>query len=128
MSGKSTNAKTEPTEATAKPFVIRGTIRTIDLLRKSFTLEPISPYVFEKTGDDGSSEKYALFIRDNDNSQMEARLVKRDQTFKLKGGGALNIAVIVSLKTAREEIEVGVSANSLDADDNSLAVSTIRIV
>ena len=128
MSDVSTNTETEPTEATAKPFVIRGTIRTIDLLRQLFTLEPISPYAFEKTGDDGSSEKYALFVRENDKAQMEARLVKRDQTFKLKGGDALNIAVIVSLKTAREKIEVGVSANSLDAYDNSLVVSAIKIV
>ena len=46
----------------------------------SFKLEPISPYVFEKKKDDGSTERCLLFV-DNAKKPCKAKIVAIDQGF-----------------------------------------------
>lgn len=127
MSDNKVNPKSDPSKNVADSFVIRGTIRTVDLMNQSFALEPIPPYAFEKADDNGSPEKYLLLVK-SDKAPIEARFVTRDCSFKLEGESSRNLGVIVSLKTGREKVEVGVSASSFDVDGKELVVSTIKIV
>lgn len=124
----STSAVVAAADVSVDTYVIRGTIKSIDLMERTFIIEPIPPYVFEKAGKDGPSEKLLLFVSKNERPIIEARIAKRDRDFKLKDENLFDVGTIVSLKTGREKVEIGVSASSFGSGFDKFMVESMKIV
>ena len=105
-------------------YKTQGTIASIDLMDKSFTIDPISPYVFEQ-GKGDSAEKFILFVSGEDSkSNRKANVQIRNRVFKIPEEKGVDIGVIIALKNGREKIELKVKSLS---GKNALEVESIEI-
>lgn len=106
-------------------YKTHGTIASIDLMNKSFTIDPISPYVFEQRKGDGS-EKSIIFVSGEDgNSNRNASIQTCNRAFKIPTGKGIDLGVIIALKNGREKIELKVVSLK---GKNSLKVESIEII
>ena len=71
----------------------------------SFKLEPTSPYVFEKTKDDGSTERCLLFV-DDAKKPCKGEIVAADKTFVAPKPVDFNALLSAKVNRLRVRIEV----------------------
>ena len=94
-------------------YYTEGVIRnvTIEGNNVSFTLEPTSPYVFEKKNDDGSTERYLLFIEEVDyssknNAPLPAKIIDAKCKFKALNSSCFHPLIIAKANRMRMKIKV----------------------
>lgn len=88
----------------------QGIITSISLMDKTFTIEPISPYVFELKKGDGT-EKNTLFVlaEDKDSAFKEAKILTGRQDYEIPK--KIDLGAIIALKNVREKIELEAELN-----------------
>lgn len=108
-------------------YKTQGTIASIDLMSKSFTIDPISPYVFEQRKGDGT-EKFILFISGDDcKSSRNANVQIRNRAFKMSTANGIDLGLMIALKNGREKLELTVKERMLSGK-NALEVESIEIM
>lgn len=112
-----------PTNVSTCRYKTQGTIASIDLMNKTFTIDPVSPYLFEqKKGDD--TEKSIIFIseaEDKSGTCRDAKMLASHQVFALPD--QIDLGAIVALKNGRDKIELAVA--SFDGTVNAVAKENI---
>ncbi len=106
-------------------YKTRGTIASVNLTDKSFTIDPISPYVFEQRKGDGS-EKFILFVSGEDGkSNRNANVQTCNRAFEIPSKIGIDLAVIIALKNGREKVELKVTSLR---GKSSIKVASIEII
>ena len=112
-------------------YKTRGTITSIDLIGRSFKIDPISPYVFEqKKGE--NSEKFMIFVTSEDKEKniRDSWILKCNPYFKVPTD--IDLCAIIALKNGREKIELEVEAKdslkdeSFDAENDKLQIASLK--
>lgn len=112
-------------------YMTQGTIASIDLMGKTFTIDPVSPYLFEqKKGD--NTEKSIIFISESEdkrNENRDAKMLASHQVFALPD--KIDLGTIVALKNGRDKIELAVDsfAGTVNAvtKENTLNVASFKM-
>lgn len=110
-------------------YYTEGVIRnvTIEGNNVSFTLEPTSPYVFEKKNDDGLTERHRLFVEEIDDSSknkapLTAKIIDAKCKFKALNSSCFHSLIIAKANRMRVKIK------SKFRNDNSNFLSVAQIV
>lgn len=112
-------------------YKTRGTITSIDLIGRSFKIDPISPYVFEqKKGE--NSEKFMIFVTSENKEKniRDAWILKCNPYFKVPTD--IDLCAIIALKNGREKIELEVESKdslndgSFDAENDKLQIASLK--
>ncbi len=93
-------------------YYIEGVIKnvTVEGNDVTFTLEPTSPYVFEKKNDDGSTERYLLFVEEIDdsskhNAPLTAKIIDAKCKFKALNSSCFHSLIIAKANRMRVKIK-----------------------
>lgn len=122
---KDAKKRTNKVRIPACPYKTQGTISSINLMSKSFTIDPISPYVFEQRKGDGT-EKFILFVSGEDcKIARNANVQIRNRAFAIPTVKGIDLGVIIALKNGREKLELKVKSLS---GKNALEVESIEII
>lgn len=115
-------------------YKTQGTIASIDLMCKSFTMDPISPYVFEQRKGD-SMEKFMLFVLvdDKDNVIKSTKILTCKPDFKISTNKNtdkdVDLGALIALKNGREKIELEVELkDDFDAGKDKLQVESLKTI
>ena len=94
-------------------YYTEGTIKNVIVVGEDviFTLEPTTPYVFEKKNDDGSTERYLLFVEEIDDSSknkapLMAKIIDAKCKFKALGSSCFHSLIIAKANRMRMKIKV----------------------
>ena len=113
-------------------YKTQGTIASIDLMCKAFTIDPVFPYAFEqKKGD--VTEKYILFVlvEDKDNVIKGAKILMRKPDFKISmdKDKDVDLGSLIALKNGREKIELEVELkDDFDTGKDKLQVESLKTI
>lgn len=115
-----------PTNVSICRYKTQGTIASIDLMDKSFTIEPASPYAFEQKKGEGT-EKFMLFVEDKSSAIKEAKILTCKTYFKMKVD--VDLCAMLALKNGREKIELEVELkDDFDAGRDKLQVESLKTI
>ena len=109
-------------------YKIQGTIASIDLMDMSFTIDPISPYMFEPKEED-STKKFMIFVASEDKASniRGARILKCKPYFKAPA--KVDLGAIIALKNGREKVELEVELKDVfDAEKDKIRITAFMTV
>lgn len=108
------SGSTKTNDGVPKKYTTVGTIKTIDLSKHTFTLEPITRYRFQVKDDDENS--WMIIFKKDEKSPSLLRLIKRDVKFvfdaRLTGG-----LIVLKQNKTRITVKVGSLVISKGNDD-----------
>ena len=105
----------------SKKYTTVGTIRTIDLSKHTFTLEPIARYRFQVKDDDETS--WMIILKEDVEEASMLGLVKRDVKFVFDASLTDGLIVLKQNKT-RISVKVGsldISKENVEPEDRNEA-------
>ena len=79
--------------------------------KASFKLEPVAPYFFEKKKDDGSPERYLLFV-ENTRNPSKAKIVKMHQDFSMQVSAVFHSLLIAKANRLKVRVEMDAKYNA----------------
>lgn len=109
-------------------YKTQGTIASIDLVQHSFTIDPISPYVFEQKEED-STKRFMIFVSSEDttNAIKGARILKCKPYFKAPG--KVDLGAIIALKNGHEKVELEVELqDGFGVEKDKIQITALRTV
>ena len=124
-SSPSDNSAAESTANTGR-YKIHGTIASIDLIDVLFTIDPISPYVFEQK-EEGSIKNFMIFVSSEDTTSniRGARILKCKPYFKAPE--KVDLGAIIALKNGREKVEFEVELqDGFDVEKDKIQITALK--
>lgn len=85
-------------------YTVQGTVSVVDLTKRTFTLDPVSPHVFEGKDVDGTSIKSVIFVNAVD---KVGKIVECGKPFYIPHG--IDLGAIIALKNGRDKVEISTS-------------------
>lgn len=128
---ENTKSGVDKTNGPTCRYKTQGMIASIDLMNKTFTIDPVSPYLFEQKDGD-NTEKSIIFISeagDKSGTCRDAKMVTSHHVFALPD--QIDLGAIVALKNGRDKIELAVDSFdgtvNVVTKENTLDVTSLKV-
>ena len=103
-------------------YKTQGFIKEINLADGTFTIEPTSPYSFDKTEANGTQKKYAVFVDgDVGVASVSAFVAQEGVQFKVNTS-MCSVDTLISMRHAHDKLEIEIDA---DADTKPSAEASL---
>lgn len=115
-------------------YKTQGTIASIDLMDKSFTIDPVSPYAFEQKKGDGTEKSMLFVLVEEKGSAIKGAKMLSAKVLTCKSGFKMSkkdidLGAMIALKNGREKIELEVELkDDFDAGKDKLQVESLKTI
>jgi len=127
------SANSDANKPSGKPkspsYKAQGIIANMDLTARSFSIDPIPPYVFEQKKK-GVAEKSILFVstrgdKEDEGTILDAKIITSDCMFSTPKGVGLNALIALKNSGVKIEIEVELAGGE---NEKKLAPQSLKTV